>query len=303
MSGASIRAVDLGKRYLLGRRKHRMDLRESLAETFCRRFLPADRNEIPPIRPIDLPSGSRWILRHVHFEIQSNDIVGIVGDNGNGKTTLLKILARISHPTEGYAEVRGRVGALLDGGAGFHAELTGRENVFLLASLLGANRVESRRQLDAMVAFAELDESIDTPLKYYSSGMCVRLAFAVAAHLDVEVLLIDEVLAAADAQFQKKSLEKMISLNAQRTVLFVSHDLEYVQQLCRHAIVLSEGRVAFFGSASEGVDYYRTISKCRHEELRGRRAAEGSKFPPPTDALTGDRPAVEVTACSGAVKS
>jgi lipopolysaccharide transport system ATP-binding protein len=277
-----------------------MDLRESLAETFCRGFrLPVARNAIPRTRPIDLPSGSHWVLRHVHFEIDSNDIVGIVGDNGNGKTTLLKILARISQPTEGYAEVRGRVGALLDGGAGFHAELTGRENVFLLASLLGAKRVENQRQLDDMVAFADLDESIDTPLKYYSSGMCVRLAFAVAAHLDVEVLLVDEVLAAADANFQKKSLDKMISLNTQRTVLLVSHDLEYVRKLCRHAIVLSGGRVAFFGSASEGVDYYRSISTCRHEELRDRRGAEGSKFSAPTDASTSGRPAAEVTACSG----
>ena len=304
MSGVSIRAVDLGKRYLLGRRKHDMDLRESLAETLCWGFRwPVARNAIPRARLIDPPSGSHWVLRRVHFEIESNDIVGILGENGKGKTTLLKILARISHPTEGYAEVRGRVGALLDGGAGFHGELTGRENAFLLASLLGAERVKNQRQLDAMMAFAELDESLDTPLKYYSSGMCVRLAFAVAAHLDVEVLLIDEVLAAADANFQKKSLEKMTSLNGQRTILVVSHDLEYVQQLCRHVIVLSQGRVAFFGSASEGVDYYRSISTCRHEELRDRRGAEGSKLSAPTDASTSDRPAAEATACSGTIQS
>jgi lipopolysaccharide transport system ATP-binding protein len=292
MSGAAIRAVDLGKQYFLARRKHRMDLRENLAQTFCRGFRwPVARKAIPGTRAIDPPlSHGRWALRHVYFEVAQNDIVGILGDNGGGKTTLLKILARISQPTEGYAEVRGRVGVLLDGGAGFHAELTGRENVFLLASLLGTKRIENRRQLDAVAAFAELEESIDTPLKYYSSGMCVRLAFAVAAHLDVEVLLIDEVLAVADANFQKKSLEKMVSLNAQRrTVLLVSHDLEYVQRLCRHAIVLSGGRVVFFGSSSEGVDYYRSISTGHREELGDRRGQERSKSPVEIDTSTSDQ--------------
>jgi len=225
-----------------------MDLRDSLAPVFRRGSTRVD-------------SGDRchWALRHVDFEVAPNDIVGIVGDNGCGKTTLLKILARISQPTEGYAEIYGRVGALLDGGAGFHAELTGRENVFLLASLLGMKRLENQRTFDAIVAFADLEASMDTPLKYYSSGMCVRLAFAVAAHLDTEILLVDEVLAVADRDYQSKSLEKMIALNeGRRTVLFVSHDLPYVQQLCRHAIVLSEGQVAHCGSASEAVDFYRS---------------------------------------------
>jgi lipopolysaccharide transport system ATP-binding protein len=282
MSGAAIHVVDLGKQYLVGRRKHRMDLRESLAQRFSGGFFsPAFPKAIPATKTIDLPlSRTDWALRHVHFEVERNDIVGVLGDNGGGKTTLLKILARISQPTEGYAEVRGRVGALLDGGAGFHAELTGRENVFLLASLLGTKRIEDRRQLDAVVAFAELEDSIDTPLKYYSSGMCVRLAFAVAAHLDVEVLLVDEVLAVADATFQKKSLEQMISRNARsRAVLFVSHDLEYVRRLCRHAIVLSGGRVAFFGSATEGVDYYKSISTLCRDEWGDPRSPEPSQSP------------------------
>jgi len=279
MNRVAIRAVDLGKQYAVEPQKLRMDLRESLARTFWPRGrTPASFQRTLFTR--SWPRRGRWVLRHVHFEVPASNALGILGENGSGKTTLLRILARISQATEGHAEIRGRVGALLDGGAGFHAELTGRENVFLLGSLLGMTRSENERKFEAIVAFAELEQSIDVPLKYYSSGMCVRLAFAIAAHLDTEILLIDEVLAAADGNYQKKSLDKIMALNAEgQTVLFVSHDLDYVGKLCRHSIVLSEGQLAFSGPTPQAIDYYRSISlRHRGQEVSSRRS-EGFTAP------------------------
>jgi len=279
MNRVAIHAVDLGKRYAVEPQKLRMDLRESLAQAFWPR-LRASASPQGTLSTRPWPRPGRWVLRHVHFDVEAGDILGILGDNGCGKTTLLRILARISQPTEGHAEIRGRVRALLDGGAGFHAELTGRENVFLLASLLGMTRSQNERKFEAIVAFAELEPSIDTPLKYYSSGMCVRLAFAIAAHLDTEILLIDEVLAAADGNYQKKSLEKMIALHAEgQTVLFVSHDLDYVRELCQHAIVLSEGQVAFSGPTPEAMDYYRSISRQHPGQELSNWRSQGSAIP------------------------
>ena len=194
-----------------------------------------------------------WALKEVSFEIQKGEVVGIIGANGAGKSTLLKILNRITEPTTGGADIYGRVGALLEVGTGFHAELTGRENVFLNGAILGMSRAEIRRKFDEIVAFAEIEKFIDTPVKRYSSGMYVRLAFAVAAHLEPEILLIDEVLAVGDAQFQKKSLEKMEQLAASdgRTVIFVSHSMPTISRLCPRVIWLQGGRVAADGPAEQ----------------------------------------------------
>src|SRR5881227_663529 len=181
-----------------------------------------------------LTSETFWALKDVSFEVKKGEVVGIIGRNGTGKSTLLKILSRITEPTSGGADIYGRIGALLEVGTGFHPELTGRENIFMNGAILGMSRAEIRKKFDEIVAFAEIEQFLDTPVKRYSSGMYVRLAFAVAAHLDPEILLVDEVLAVGDAEFQKKCLDKMENVSRQgRTILFVSHNMGAVQNLCR----------------------------------------------------------------------
>jgi lipopolysaccharide transport system ATP-binding protein len=190
-------------------------------------------------------SGSEtfWALKNVTFDVKQGEVVGIIGRNGAGKSTLLKILNRITEPTSGFADIYGRVGALLEVGTGFHPELTGRENIFLNGAILGMTRAEIRRKFDEIVAFAEIEKFLDTPVKRYSSGMYVRLAFAVAAHLDPEILLVDEVLAVGDAEFQKKCLGKMEDVAAKegRTVIFVSHNIDAICHLCSRCILLRQG--------------------------------------------------------------
>ncbi|HEX8332136.1 MAG TPA: polysaccharide ABC transporter ATP-binding protein [Segetibacter sp.] len=202
-----------------------------------------------------------WALKDVSFNIEQGDRIGIIGRNGAGKSTLLKILSRITEPTAGEIRIKGRVASLLEVGTGFHPELTGRENVFLNGAILGMSRTEIREKFDEIVAFAEVENFLDTPVKRYSSGMYVRLAFAVAAHLEPEVLVVDEVLAVGDSQFQKKCLGKMneVSRGEGRTVLFVSHNMAAVKQLCNKAIVLNKGNVIFKGSAIEAVDFYQNL--------------------------------------------
>jgi lipopolysaccharide transport system ATP-binding protein len=200
-----------------------------------------------------------WALDGVSFEAQPGEVVGIIGRNGAGKSTLLKILSRITEPTRGRAELYGRVSSLLEVGTGFHQELTGRENVFLNGAILGMARAEIARKFDEIVAFSGIEKFIDTPVKRYSSGMFVRLAFSVAAHLEPEILIVDEVLAVGDAQFQKKCLGKMQAVSAQgRTVLFVSHDMTAVARLCPRAILLERGRVLRDGPSHEVVSAYLT---------------------------------------------
>jgi len=198
-----------------------------------------------------------WALKNISFDVHSGEAIAIIGRNGAGKSTLLKILSRITDPTEGRAEVYGRVGSLLEVGTGFHPELTGRENIFLNGAIIGMMRSEIARKLDAIIAFAEVEQYIDTPVKFFSSGMYVRLAFAVAAHLEPEILIVDEVLAVGDAQFQKKCLGKMGDVASQgRTVLFVTHNMSVAAQLCSRGILLNKGHKICDGPIQEVVDTY-----------------------------------------------
>ena len=198
-----------------------------------------------------------WALKDVNFKVMPGEVLGIIGPNGAGKSTLLKVLSRIIEPTSGRIELYGRVASLLEIGTGFHPDLSGRENVYLNGAILGMRRREIDSRFDEIVAFAEVERFLDTAVKHYSSGMYLRLAFAVAAHLDPEILIVDEVLAVGDASFQKKCLDKMDSVTRSgRTVLLVTHGLSMVTQLCRHAILFNDGRITKMGSAVEVVDYY-----------------------------------------------
>ncbi len=266
MSDYIISVEGLGKKYRIthvnqGRRY--TALRDVFAETVKRGMRrigsllphggaqPAERNHEPS-------SEDFWALKGVSFEIKPGDVVGIIGRNGAGKSTLLKILSRITEPTEGRVRIKGRVASLLEVGTGFHPELTGRENISLNGAILGMSRVEIRSKFDEIVAFAEVEKFLDTPVKRYSSGMYVRLAFAVAAHLQPEILVVDEVLAVGDAQFQKKCLGKMQEVSQQqgRTVLFVSHNMAAITQLTKTAIVLNKGAVSFHGPTEEATHAY-----------------------------------------------
>jgi lipopolysaccharide transport system ATP-binding protein len=253
MSDVAIRAHKLGKQYRIDRWHGREDsLRDAM--------MSAVSAPLHALRGYAFrqPPQKFWALRDVSFEVRWGDVLGIVGRNGAGKSTLLKILSRVVRPTVGRAEIRGRVGSLLEVGTGFHDELTGRDNIYLNGAILGMKRAEIRRKFDEIVDFAEIGQFLDTPVKRYSSGMYMRLAFAVAAHLEQEILIVDEVLAVGDAAFQEKCLGKMrgIAKGSGRTVFFVSHNLEAVQRLCDRAILLSEGRIVFDGPVRETVRHY-----------------------------------------------
>lgn len=220
-----------------------------------------------------------WALKNVSFEVNQGEILGIIGANGAGKSTLLKILSRITEPTEGRARLKGRVGTLLEVGTGFHPELTGRENIYLNAAILGMKKAEIDRKFDEIVAFAEVEKFIDTPVKHYSSGMHLRLGFAVAAHLDPEILVVDEVLAVGDAHFQNKCLGKMGDVAKQgRTVLFVSHNMPAIQVLCPKAILLTGGKIADYGAATDVCrGYLRSAEEKVHTDLGSRKDRRGSQ--------------------------
>jgi lipopolysaccharide transport system ATP-binding protein len=218
-----------------------------------------------------------WALKDVSIEVQPGEVVGIIGRNGAGKSTLLKILSRITKPTSGHVELHGRVGSLLEVGTGFHPELTGRENIYLNGSILGMSRREIGRQFDAIVDFSGVEKFLDTPVKRYSSGMYVRLAFAVAAHLNPEILIVDEVLAVGDAEFQGKCLGKMEEVaHDGRTVIFVSHTMAAISRLCTRAILLANGQVSFEGTAAETVSHYLEAGRSNSENGRFARANVGS---------------------------
>lgn len=256
MGKIAIRAENLGKRYQLGHVVSYHTLRESLTNALSAPFRWG--------RAKSESSGRDyiWALRNVSFQVEEGEVLGIIGRNGSGKTTLLKILTRVTTPTEGYAEVHGRVGSLLEVGTGFHPELTGWENVYLNGAILGMKRREIDRKFDEIVAFAGVEKFMDTPLKRYSTGMAVRLAFAVAAHLEPDILLIDEVLAVGDFEFQKKCFGKMKEVGTEgRTVLVVSHQLNNISSLCSRTILLDKGGIIMSGDTAEVLEYYVSTSR------------------------------------------
>lgn len=263
MTDIAIKAEDLGKLYRIGKRERYKALRDSMSESISDLFRSAmSRMRGDSSTDGSLAEGFIWALRNVCFEIKLGEVVGVIGRNGAGKSTLLKVLSRITSPTEGQVEIHGRVGCLLEVGCGFHPELTGRENIFLNGAILSMRRVEIIRKFDEIVAFAEVEKFIDTPVKHYSSGMHMRLAFAVAAHLEPEILLVDEVLAVGDFEFQKKCLGKMKDVSAQgRTVLFVSHNMAAVAQLCQRGMLLESGQLIYSGEIQETIGQY--LSKGR----------------------------------------
>ncbi|MEI9962755.1 MAG: ABC transporter ATP-binding protein [Limisphaerales bacterium] len=266
MSDSIITVENLGKKYVLGKGGARSeglrhaihDLATAPLRWFKKSPIHLDRGEGEVLKSPQPPSEDFWALKDVSFEVKQGEVVGIIGRNGAGKSTLLKILSRITEPTEGRVTIKGRVASLLEVGTGFHPELTGRENVFLNGAILGMSRAEIRKKFDEIVAFAEVEKFLDTPVKRYSSGMYVRLAFAVAAHLEPEILIVDEVLAVGDAQFQKKCLGKMQSVSNKegRTVLFVSHNMQAVTSLCTAAILLQNGKLVLHGDTSRVVIRY-----------------------------------------------
>jgi lipopolysaccharide transport system ATP-binding protein len=258
MSDLAIRVEGISKQYRLGAKQERYKtLRDTLTEAFMSPLHWAERwRRGQATKAAELPE-TIWALKDVSFEVKRGEAIGIIGRNGAGKSTLLKVLSRITTPTAGYAEIRGRVGSLLEVGTGFHHELTGGENIYLNGAILGMRRAEVVRKFEEIVAFAEIEHFVDTPVKHYSSGMYLRLAFAVAAHLEPEILLVDEVLAVGDAMFQKKCLSKMQDVSQQgRTVLFISHNMPAVTRLCERTILLDEGRVQYDGPSHQAVGAY-----------------------------------------------
>ena len=268
----SILVQGIGKRYKIGASQQRADTLRDMITAQAQRIGSGLRGK----RNRDNESDQIWALRDVSFEVKRGQALGIIGRNGAGKSTLLKVLSRVTDPTEGYGEMRGRVGSLLEVGTGFHPELTGRENIFLNGAILGMHKKEIEARFDEIVAFSEVEKFIDTPVKRYSSGMYLRLAFAVAAHLEPEILVVDEVLAVGDADFQRKCLGKMGDVaNSGRTVLFVSHNMSAILRLTQDSIVLDKGKVILNAPSSEAVDFYlnRGLSKV------GERFWEGEEVP------------------------
>ncbi len=253
----SLRVHKLGKQYHIGTEKSFDRIGEQVADIVMAPFRRAKKLLSGQATGAAELDQSFWALRDVSFEVKRGEVIGIIGRNGAGKSTLLKVLSQITDPTEGYADIYGRVSSLLEVGTGFHPELTGRENVYLNGAILGMQKQVIDRRFDEIIAFADIEKFLDTPVKHYSSGMYVRLAFAVAAHLEPEVLLVDEVLAVGDAEFQKKCLGKMETVASEgRTVLFVSHNMGLIQTLCKRGIMLQNGRLLADGPISDVVQIY-----------------------------------------------
>src|SRR5262245_41742329 len=274
MSSEAIAIEKLGKRYTIGAQQAGdSTLRETVMA-----FVAAPWRRFRHLAGHAADATQFWALQDVSFRVAVGEVIGIVGPNGAGKSTLLKILSRITPPTTGFVDLTGRVSSLLEVGTGFHPELTGRENVFLNGAILGMYRAEIRRKFDAIVAFAELEKFIDTPVKHYSSGMFVRLAFSVAAHLDPEILIVDEVLSVGDLHFRKRCLGRMQDLRGEgRTVLFVSHDLTAVRQLCTRAVMLEAGRLVDDGTPADVTRRYER----QHHSAAGSATGAADRVRPP----------------------
>jgi lipopolysaccharide transport system ATP-binding protein len=263
MDDVVINIENISKQYEIGSAKDKgRTFREALTDKVLNPLQRIRNTFVPGTLDLEAESRLIWALKDISLQIKQGEILGVIGRNGAGKSTLLRILSRITEPTEGQVEISGRVGSLLEVGAGFHSELTGRENVYLNGSILGMKRVEIEKKFDEIVAFAEIEKFIDTPVKRYSSGMYMRLAFAVAAHLEQEILLVDEVLAVGDAEFQRKCLGKMGDVaQAGRTILFVSHNMAAIQNLCTRSILLDNGKVAKTGTVQQVVSHYLGLAK------------------------------------------
>jgi lipopolysaccharide transport system ATP-binding protein len=269
MSNVAVHVEELSKLYRIGASDAYATFREALVDAFAAPFRRARLKLQGSTGQVPKTEDTIWALKNITFEIKTGEVVGIIGRNGAGKSTLLKILSRITEPTDGVAEIRGRVGSLLEVGTGFHGELSGRENIYLNGAILGMKKIDIERKFDEIVAFAEVEKFIDTPVKRYSTGMYLRLAFAVAAHLEPEILIVDEVLAVGDASFQKKCLGKMGDVAKQgRTVLFVSHNMAAVAQLCEKVVWLEKGRTRKIGLADDVVKEYMTDAQEQIAERR-----------------------------------
>jgi lipopolysaccharide transport system ATP-binding protein len=260
MSDLAIRVENLGKRFTIGASQERYKtLRDSLSNAAGAPVRLA-RSIFQPNHNDRLSKTTIWALRDVTFDVHQGEVLGIIGRNGAGKSTLLKIISRVTEPSEGYVEIHGRVGSLLEVGTGFHQELTGRENIFLNGAILGMKGSEIERKFDEIVAFSEVEQFIDTPVKRYSSGMYLRLAFAVAAHLEPEILVVDEVLAVGDAEFQRKCMGKMSDVAQEgRTVLFVSHNMSAILRLTEETLVLEAGRLVHRSATPDAIDHYMSM--------------------------------------------
>jgi lipopolysaccharide transport system ATP-binding protein len=276
MNQPAITVTNLGKSYRLGKFNKSDTFRDVLISV-----VKAPINRLKNLGEHKVETDNTfWALDDVSFNVSKGDVVGIIGRNGAGKSTLLKMLSRITEPTKGEIELRGRVSSLLEVGTGFHPELTGRENIFLNGSILGMRRSEIKAKFDEIVAFSEIEKFLDTPVKRYSSGMYVRLAFAVAAHLEPEILIVDEVLAVGDAMFQQKCLGKMkeISQGGERSVLFVSHNIQAVQNLCNKVVLIEKGKMKFYGDVNQGVDLYlNSLSSDKSYNLYERKSDDSPK--------------------------
>ncbi len=277
MSDTVIRVENLGKKYKITQQSavHYTNLRDAISG----KIKSITRKITPPFKENESSQSHEvfWALKDVSFEVKKGEVIGIIGRNGAGKTTLLKLLSRITDPTSGRFNIKGCVASLLEVGTGFHPELTGRENIFLNGAILGMRRQEIKNKFNEIVEFAEIEKFLDTPVKRYSSGMYVRLAFAVAAHLEPELLIVDEVLAVGDIEFQKKCLGKMENISKTgRTVLLVSHNMAIISNLCDRVMIFDEGHLSFYGKTSEGVDKYINTSTHRTEiPLANRRDRHG----------------------------